>query len=98
MRALVGPTVSTNLFYDPEEDPAALWSALGVLAVEMEAATIFTIAAMHGVRAGSLHAVSDTLHTGDFVRITDDALREAEERLATLSFETLNVLNGQRTG
>src|SRR5215218_3551539 len=43
-RTVVGPIVSADLFYDPTEDPAALWGDLGVLAVEMEAAAIFTIA------------------------------------------------------
>ena len=44
-RTFVGPIVSSDLFYDPQEDPATLWSKLGVLAVEMEAAAIFTLSA-----------------------------------------------------
>ena len=75
-RSFMGPVVSSDLFYDPEQDPRSKWGALGVLAVEMEAAAIFTIAAMHGVRAGCLLTVSDTI--GDeVVRISDKDLTGA---------------------
>src|ERR687894_882988 len=72
-RSFVGPIVSSDLFYDPEDDPATLWGDLGVLAVEMEAAAIGTIAAMRGVRAGCLLTVSDTIGA-EVVRIGDDEL------------------------
>ena len=56
----VGPVVSSDVFYDPDEERFARWSARGVLAVEMEAAALFTVAALRGVQAGCLLAVSDT--------------------------------------
>ena len=55
----VGPVVSSDVFYDPDEERFARWSARGVLAVEMEAAALFTVAALRGVQAGCLLAVSD---------------------------------------
>ena len=91
-RTSVGPIVSSDLFYDPEDDPATLWSNLGVLAVEMEAAAIFTIAAMHGVRAGCLLTVSDTIGA-EVVRIGDEALRDAVDNMMALALDTLNALN-----
>ena len=91
-RTFVGPIVSADLFYDPTEDPAALWGDLGVLAVEMEAATIFTIAAMHGVRAGCLLTVSDTI-SQEIVRISDEELRGAVDNMMALALDTLNTLN-----
>jgi purine-nucleoside phosphorylase len=91
-RTSVGPIVSSDLFYDPEDDPATLWSSLGVLAVEMEAAAILTIAAMHGVRAGCLLTVSDTIGA-EVVRIGDDELRGAVDNMMTLALGTLNALN-----
>src|ERR671916_3082705 len=91
-RTFTGPIVSSDLFYDPEEDPASLWGDLGVLAVEMEAAAIFTIAAMRGVRAGCLLTVSDTIGA-EVVRIGDDELRGAVDNMMTLALSTLNALN-----
>lgn len=91
-RTSVGPIVSSDLFYDPTEDPARLWGNLGVLAVEMEAAAIFTIAAMHGVRAGCLLTVSDTIGA-EIVRISDEELRGAVDNMMALALETLNALN-----
>ena len=91
-RTSVGPIVSSDLFYDPEEDPATLWGELGVLAVEMEAAAIFTIAAMHGVRAGCLLTVSDTIGE-EIVRISDEDLKNAEDNMMALALDTLHALN-----
>ncbi len=92
-RAFVGPIVTSDLFYDPEEEPAALWNNLGVLAVEMEAAAIFTLSAMHGVRAGCLLTVSNTIGSGKAVRIDDSALKGAVDSMMELALETLDVLN-----
>ncbi|HET7478685.1 MAG TPA: DeoD-type purine-nucleoside phosphorylase [Rubrobacteraceae bacterium] len=92
-RTFMGPIVSSDLFYDPEDDPATLWSNLGVLAVEMEAAAIFTIAAMRGVRAGCLLTVSDTIGREAVVRIEDSALRDAVDNMMALALDTLNALN-----
>ncbi len=91
-RTSVGPIVSSDLFYDPTERPAELWGNLGVLAVEMEAAAIFTIAAMRGVRAGCLLTVSDTIGA-EVVRIGDDELRGAVDNMMALALDTLNALN-----
>ncbi|CAN5892915.1 purine-nucleoside phosphorylase [soil metagenome] len=91
-RPFMGPIVSSDLFYDPEEDPRTKWSSLGVLAVEMEAAAIFTIAAMHGVRAGCLLTVSDTIGE-EVVRISDEDLTSAVDNMMTLALDTLKTLN-----
>lgn len=91
-RTFMGPIVSSDLFYDPDEDPRKKWSRLGVLAVEMEAAAIFTIATMRGVRAGCLLTVSDTIGE-EVVRISDEDLRGAVDNMMTLALDTLNTLN-----
>jgi purine-nucleoside phosphorylase len=80
--AHVGPVLSSDLFYDP--DPAPPPEAL---AIEMEAATIFAVAAQHGLPAACLLAVTDIVATRE--RIGDEALAAAEEalgRAATSSF------------
>ena len=91
-RTAIGPIVSSDLFYDPTEKPQELWGNLGVLAVEMEAAAIFTIAAMRGVRAGCLLTVSDTIGR-EIVRISDEELRDAVDNMMALALDTLNALN-----
>src|SRR3954469_25377530 len=61
----VGPIVSSDLFYNPSEGQYERWSSRGVLAVEMEAAALFTVAAVGGiaktagVHGGCLLTVSD---------------------------------------
>lgn len=91
-RTFMGPIVSSDLFYDPDEDPRGTWSRLGVLAVEMEAAAIFTIAAMHGVRAGCLLTVSDTIGE-EVVRISDEELQTSVDNMTALALDTLHGLN-----
>ena len=73
----VGPIVSSDLFYNPNEGQYERWSSRGVLAVEMEAAALFTVAAIRGVEAGCLLTVSDIVVEGVFTRITDEELRAA---------------------
>ena len=92
-RRFLGPIVSSDLFYDPEEDPQELWNSLGVLAVEMEAAAIFTLAAMHGVKAGCLLTVSDTIAAEGVARIEDSSLQDAVDTMMELALETLDALD-----
>jgi purine-nucleoside phosphorylase len=63
-----------------------------VLAVEMEAAVIFTLSAMRGVRAGCLLTVSDTIGE-EIVRITDEDLQKAVDNMMALALDTLHALN-----
>ena len=66
----------------------AEWTAQGAIAVEMEAATVFTACAARGVRAGCLLAVSDTL-VGGRERIDHEGLVAAGERLGAVAVEAL---------
>jgi DeoD family purine-nucleoside phosphorylase len=91
-RTFVGPIVTSDLYYDPEEEPAALWNSLGVLAVEMEAAAIFTIAAMHGIKAGCLLTVSNVIGERG-ARISDEDLQAAVDDMVALALDTLYALN-----
>jgi len=74
-----GLVVSADLFYDPDPDRAARWIAAGALAVEMEAATIFAVAARHGATAACVLCVSDLVASRE--RIGAEALEEAEKGL-----------------
>jgi DeoD family purine-nucleoside phosphorylase len=83
----VGPIVSSDLFYNPNEGQYERWSKRGVLAVEMEAAALFTVAAIRGVEAGCLLTVSDIVVEGVFTRISDDELRAAVDRMTRLALD-----------
>jgi purine-nucleoside phosphorylase len=83
----VGPVVSSDLFYNPDDGQYERWSKRGVLAVEMEAAVLFTIAALRGVEAGCLLTVSDIVVEGEFTRISDEELRAAVDRMTTIALE-----------
>jgi DeoD family purine-nucleoside phosphorylase len=52
--------VSSDVFYDPRQGAAGSWRAQGAVAVEMEAATLFQVAARRGVTAACVLGVSDT--------------------------------------
>jgi purine-nucleoside phosphorylase len=83
-----GPVVSSDLFYDGEAGAEEAWRAAGALAVEMETATVFALAAKRGLRAGSVLLVSDIV-LPERRRIDVEALREAEHRLGELAFGAL---------
>jgi DeoD family purine-nucleoside phosphorylase len=87
-RLRVGPIVSSDLFYNPDEGQYERWSKRGILAVEMEAAALFTIGALRGVHAGCLLTVSDIVVEGEFVRISDDELQAAVDRMTRIALET----------
>jgi uridine phosphorylase len=79
--------VTHDAFYDPV-DRVAEWTGQGAVAVEMEAATVFTACAARGVRAGCLLAVSDTL-LGGRERVDHDGLVAIGERLGEVAVEAL---------
>ncbi len=84
----VGPVVSSDLFYNPDEGQYERWSKRGILAVEMEAAALFTLGALRGVLSGCLLTVSDIVVEGEFVRISEDELRAAVDRMTRIALDT----------
>src|SRR6266516_413569 len=83
----VGPIVSSDLFYNPDEGQYERWSKRGVLAVEMEASALFTVGALRGVLAGCLLIVSDIVVEGAFTRISDDEMRAAVDRMTRVALD-----------
>jgi purine-nucleoside phosphorylase len=61
----VGGIYSSDVFYDERPDLNEQMTRHGILAVEMEAAELYNLAARHGVRALAVLTVSDHLITGD---------------------------------
>jgi DeoD family purine-nucleoside phosphorylase len=87
----VGPIVSSDLFYNPDDGQYARWSARGILAVEMEAAVLFTLGALSKVKAGCLLTVSDIVVEGEFVRISDEEMKAAVDQMTELALTTVTA-------
>ena len=85
--AAAGVVVSADLFYDPDPGRSDAWRASGALAVEMEAATLFTVAARHGAAAACVLAVSDVIAEGS--RIGDEELARAEAEIGRIGAAAL---------
>lgn len=60
----VGNVHSADLFYNPDAEAFDRMEAMGVLAVEMEAAGLYGVAAEKGARALTICTVSDHVRTG----------------------------------
>jgi len=61
----VGGIYSSDVFYDERPDLNEQMTRHGILAVEMEAAELYTLAARYGVRALAVLTISDHLQTGE---------------------------------
>lgn len=82
----VGPIVTSGVFYDPDPTTFARWKRVGHIGVEMEAAMMYTIAAIHGIEAMAMMTVSDILEeTGDTTRISDDELKQGVDQMIRLA-------------
>jgi uridine phosphorylase len=86
--------VSTDLFYDGEylEDEttrADRWRGRGAVAVEMEAATLFTLGRRIGVAVACVLAVTDTFTGGQRQRMDDEAMVEAAREMGTAAATAL---------
>ena len=80
-RVHVGPVVTSPLFYDPDTCHVERWARLNHLGVEMEAAMLYTVAAVHGVEALALLTVSDLVSSSESVRIADDELKQGVDAM-----------------
>ncbi|MCU4924499.1 nucleoside phosphorylase [Halobacteria archaeon AArc-dxtr1] len=60
----VGPIATDDAYYAESDDAVADWEAAGLLAVEMEAASLFTLARRKGLRAGAICTVDGNLVEG----------------------------------
>ena len=61
----IGNILSSDIFYSEFKDAHNLWSKMGVLAVEMEAAALYMNAARLGANALCILTVSDHIITGE---------------------------------
>ena len=83
----VGNVHTTDSFYNPVGDALETWQRMNVLAVEMEAAGLYGIAAEEGVRALAVLTVSDHLITQN--ETTSDERESTFNDMVVLSLEAL---------
>ncbi|MDR0555195.1 MAG: purine-nucleoside phosphorylase [Treponema sp.] len=74
-RPHVGPVVSSDMFYTEDPEEWRIWAKFGCLALEMECAELYTLAAKYGREALTLLTISDSLISHE--------VTSAEERQTT---------------
>jgi purine-nucleoside phosphorylase len=80
-----GNILATDTFYADNPEGWRLWADYGVLALEMESAALYTLAAKYRVRALSLLTVSDSLITGE--ALSADERRSSFTDMARLALD-----------
>ena len=81
--------VSTDLFFDPRRGEAGRWVERGAVAVEMEAATLLQVAALRGVAAACVLAVTDVSSDDGSRRAEPAQLEEIGVRLGRTAYEAV---------
>ncbi|HET9260207.1 MAG TPA: purine-nucleoside phosphorylase [Acidimicrobiia bacterium] len=85
----VGNVHSADLFYNPDPDAFTRMEAMGVLAVEMEAAGLYGVAAEHGGRALTICTVSDHIKTGEAT--TSEERQSTFDEMVEIALETVKI-------
>ena len=87
MSVHVGNILSSDTFYGDDPDGFKLWTKFGVLAVEMEAAGLYTLAAQYGARALTVLTVSDHLVTHEAT--TPQERQETFDQMMIVALESI---------
>jgi len=89
----VGNVHSAELFYDPRPTQLDMFRRMGVLAIEMEAAGLYGVAAEFGARALGIMTVSDLVPSGE--QTSSDERERTFGDMVTVALEAL-VLDAAR--
>ena len=83
----VGSNVSSALFYDPRPGMMQRWKERGHLAVEMEAAVLYTLGAIHKIETLCMVTVSDIIAAteGTSQRISDEELKLGVDKMMSVA-------------
>lgn len=85
VRHHVGLIATEDALYTVREGWTDRWAARGVLAQEMEASAIFTVAALRSVEAGCVLVASN--RAGQHLRLPDDELQPAIDAMIGVALE-----------
>jgi purine-nucleoside phosphorylase len=89
----VGNVHSADLFYDPRPTQLDMFNRMGVLAIEMEAAGLYGVAAEHGARALGIMTVSDLVPSGE--QTSSDERERTFGAMVTVALEALRLDAGR---
>jgi purine-nucleoside phosphorylase len=84
----VGSVAAWDSFYSDRPELLRRLGEYGVLAVEMETAALYTLAAKHGARALTLCTASDSLVTGE-----ETSAEERERTFSTMAELALTTVS-----
>jgi len=85
----VGNVHSAELFYDPRSTQLDMFARMGVLAIEMEAAGLYGVAAEYGARALGIMTVSDLVPSGE--QTSSDERERTFDDMVTVALEALRL-------
>jgi purine-nucleoside phosphorylase len=85
----VGNVHSADLFYNPDPEAFDRMESMGVLAVEMEAAGLYGVAAERGGRALTIATVSDHVRTG--AATTSEEREQTFDDMVGIALETVRT-------
>ena len=85
----VGNVHSAELFYDPRSTQLEMFRRMGVLAIEMEAAGLYGVAAEYGARALGVMTVSDLVPSGE--QTSSDERERTFGEMVTVALEALRL-------
>lgn len=85
----VGNVHSAELFYDPRPTQLDMFRRMGVLAIEMEAAGLYGVAAEYGARALGVMTVSDLVPSGE--QTSSDERERTFGDMVTVALEALRL-------
>lgn len=89
----VGPVLAADAFYTERLDLYHRLADHGVLAVEMEAAALYTVAARYGARALTILTVSDHIRTG--AHLPPDERERSFHQMVQIALETVISVPGR---
>lgn len=82
----VGSVFSSDFFYSPQPQMFDVMESMGILAVEMELAGLYGVAAEHGVRALGLLTVSDHIRRKE--HLSPEERQTGFDQMARVALET----------
>jgi purine-nucleoside phosphorylase len=82
----VGPVFSSDVFYYAQDNMAARFQPMGILALEMETAGLYLTAAFARKKALSILTVTDHLFTGEALSAKER--QESLDEMIEISLET----------
>lgn len=87
----VGNIMSSDTFYD-DTQPSSKWGKMGCLAVEMEAAGLYTTALRLGMRALAICTISDLLYP-PFTELSADERQNSFTDMMMIALETSVIID-----